>query len=134
MPGMATASRTCACRIDSRYAHPAGCATDATHWRYVGILPSIWDEAYGYAGLEFLAKGISVIANAIGGMVDYNREGETGRLNRSCSAAELAGIRGDLIAHPDQVAELNAGFRRPGRGSSSRWLVTLRRWTPCIAR
>ena len=74
----------------------------------VGIMSSIWEEAYGYAGLEFLAKGIPVIANAIGGMTDYTREGETGWLNRSCSAAELAGIMGDIVERPDQVAELNA--------------------------
>lgn len=23
----------------------------------VGIMPSIWEEAYGFAGVEFLAKG-----------------------------------------------------------------------------
>lgn len=31
----------------------------------VGLVPSIWEEAYGYVGMEFLAKGIPVIANAI---------------------------------------------------------------------
>jgi len=44
----------------------------------VGIMPSVREEAYGYAGMEFLAKGIPVISNAIGGLVDYTREGETG--------------------------------------------------------
>ena len=61
-----------------------------------------------FAGIEFLAKGIPVIANAIGGMTDYTRDGETGWLNRSCSAGELARILADLIEHPEQIAELNA--------------------------
>ena len=74
----------------------------------VGLMPSIWEEAYGYAGVEFLAKGIPVIANAIGGMPDYTREGETGWLNRSCSAAELADIVAGIVEQPEQVAELNA--------------------------
>jgi glycosyltransferase involved in cell wall biosynthesis len=74
----------------------------------VGIMSSIWEEAYGYAGVEFLAKGIPVIANAIGGMTDYTRDGVTGWLNRSCSAAELAGIMAGAIEHPETVAELNA--------------------------
>lgn len=74
----------------------------------VGVMSSIWEEAYGYAGMEFLAKGIPVIANAIGGMTDYTREGETGWLNRSCSAAELARIMAEMIEHPEQIAELNA--------------------------
>ena len=73
----------------------------------VGLMPSIWEEAYGYAGVEFLAKGIPVIANAIGGMPDYTREGETGWLNRSCSAEELARIVADIVERPEQVAELN---------------------------
>jgi glycosyltransferase involved in cell wall biosynthesis len=74
----------------------------------VGIMSSIWEEAYGYAGVEFLAKGIPVIANAIGGMTDYTRDGETGWLNRSCSAGELAQIMSDIVGRPEQVAELNA--------------------------
>jgi glycosyltransferase involved in cell wall biosynthesis len=73
----------------------------------VGLMPSVWEEAYGYAGVEFLAKGIPLIANAIGGMVDYAREGETGWLNRSCSGIELARIMAALIERPQDVAELN---------------------------
>lgn len=77
----------------------------------VGIMPSVWEEAYGYAGIEFLAKGIPVIANAIGGMVEYVRDGETGWLNRSCTAEGLARIMRDVIDHPDQVGVLNARLR-----------------------
>jgi glycosyltransferase involved in cell wall biosynthesis len=77
----------------------------------VGIVPSIWEEAYGYVGVEFLAKGIPVIANAIGGMVDYTRDGETGWLNHSLSADELARIMLGIVEAPRQVAELNARIR-----------------------
>jgi glycosyltransferase involved in cell wall biosynthesis len=77
----------------------------------VGIVPSVWEEAYGYAGVEFLAKGIPVIANEIGGMPDYTRDGETGWLNRSCSAEELARIMTGVVEHPQQVAELNGKLR-----------------------
>ena len=71
----------------------------------VGLLPSIWEEAYGYVGIELLAKGIPVVGNAIGGIVDYVRDGETGWLNRSCGAEELARIMGDLVAHPERVGQ-----------------------------
>lgn len=74
----------------------------------VGIMSSIWEEAYGYAGMEFLAKGVPVIANAIGGMNEYARDGESGWLNRSCSAAELAQIMRTIIERPEQVDDLNA--------------------------
>jgi len=73
----------------------------------VGLMPSIWEEAYGYAGVEFLAKGIPVIANAIGGMPDYTRDGETGWLNRSLSAEELAQIIAGILDEPEQVVRLN---------------------------
>ena len=83
----------------------------------VGIMPSIWEEAYGYVGVEFLAKGIPVIANQIGGMVDYTREGDTGWLNRSCSAAELAGIMRRLVERPASVREVSDRLARRAGGA-----------------
>jgi glycosyltransferase involved in cell wall biosynthesis len=71
----------------------------------VGVMPSVWEEAYGYAGLELLAKGVPVVANRIGGMVDYVREGETGWLNDSCTAEGMAAVLGRLIQNPSEVAE-----------------------------
>lgn len=73
----------------------------------VGLMPSLWEEAYGLAGVEFLAKGIPVIGNAIGGIVDYLREGETGWLNASRSAEELSSIMSRLIERPGEVAEMS---------------------------
>jgi glycosyltransferase involved in cell wall biosynthesis len=73
----------------------------------VGIMPSLWEEAYGLAGVEFLAKGIPVIGNAIGGIVDYVREGETGWLNDSRTPAELATIMSRLTERPGEVAEMS---------------------------
>jgi glycosyltransferase involved in cell wall biosynthesis len=72
-------------------------------------MPSMWEEAYGFAGLELLAKGIPVVANRIGGMVDYVREGETGWLNESRSAEEMAAILMRLIDEPGEVAERSHG-------------------------
>jgi glycosyltransferase involved in cell wall biosynthesis len=74
-------------------------------------MPSVWEEAYGFAGMEFLAKGIPVVANAIGGMTDYVREGKTGWLNGSRSSEELAGIMAGIVERPQQVLDLNAAIR-----------------------
>jgi glycosyltransferase involved in cell wall biosynthesis len=71
----------------------------------VGIMPSVWEEAYGYAGLELLAAGVPVVANRIGGMVDYVRDGETGWLNDSCTAEGMAAVLAHLIENPSEVAE-----------------------------
>jgi len=77
----------------------------------VGIVPSVWEESYGYVGVEFLAKGIPVIGNARGGIVEYTRDGETGWVNRDASAEGLASIMADIIRRPEQVPELNARIR-----------------------
>jgi glycosyltransferase involved in cell wall biosynthesis len=73
----------------------------------VGIMPSLWEEAYGLAGVEFLAKGIPVIGNAIGGIVEYVREGKTGWMNDSCSADGLAAILLRLIERPEEVEAMS---------------------------
>ena len=72
----------------------------------VGLLAPVWEEAYGYVGLEFLAKGIPLLASARGGIVDYAREGETAWLNRSVTAEELAERMLGLIDHPERVEAL----------------------------
>lgn len=74
---------------------------------HVGVVPSIWEEAYGYVGPELLARGIPVVGNAIGGIVDYVREGETGWLNRTCDAVGLADLMERIVRAPEQVVELN---------------------------
>lgn len=73
----------------------------------VGLFPSVWEEVYGFAVLELLAKGIPVIGNAVGAIPEYVRPGETGWLNRSASASELADLMAQAIAHPDEVRQLS---------------------------
>lgn len=73
----------------------------------VGLLPSTWEEAFGYVGLEMIAKGIPLIANPLGGIVNYAIEDQTAWLNRSCSGEELARIMAKLIAEPQLVLELH---------------------------
>lgn len=74
---------------------------------HVGVIPSTWEEAFGFVGLEYLAKGIPVLGNARGGIVDYTRDGLTGWINRSSSAAELASLMSSLIRQPETVSAMN---------------------------
>ena len=73
----------------------------------VGIMPSIWEEAFGYSGVEMLAKGIPLIANPLGGIVEYAREGQTAWLNRSCDAQGLAAVMRTLIDEPERVLDMH---------------------------
>jgi len=73
----------------------------------VGIMPSIWEEAFGYSGLEMIAKAIPLIANPLGGMVEYALEGRTAWHNRACSGEGLAELMSMLIAAPERVLEMH---------------------------
>lgn len=73
----------------------------------VGIVPSIFLEAYGLVGIELLAKGIPVIGNKMGGIVEYTIDNYTGWLNKSATAQELANIIEKIIENPRTISELN---------------------------
>lgn len=74
----------------------------------VGLMPSIWEEALGYTGLEMLAKGIPLIANPLGGIAEYVHDGRTGWLNRPCTGAGMAELMLSLIEDPSQVVSMHA--------------------------
>jgi glycosyltransferase involved in cell wall biosynthesis len=74
---------------------------------HVGIVPSIWEETHGFTGVELLAKGVPVIGNAVGGIVEYTRDGETGWLNRDSSFRGVAAIMAAIVREPEQVARLS---------------------------
>lgn len=74
---------------------------------HVGIVPSIWEEVYGYVGVEMIAQGIPVIGNAAGGIVDYTVEGLTGWVNKANTPEGLAQIMAGIIEDPGQIVCLN---------------------------
>jgi glycosyltransferase involved in cell wall biosynthesis len=74
---------------------------------HVGIIPSTWEEAFGYVGLEMLAKGVPIIGNDRGGIRDYTIDGVTGWINRSNDAVGLANLMSVIIANPASAVELN---------------------------
>jgi glycosyltransferase involved in cell wall biosynthesis len=74
---------------------------------HVGLVPSTWEEAYAFVGVEFLAKGIPVIGNAIGGIVDYTKPGVTGWLNYTNDADGLADIMAQLIRNPREIEQMH---------------------------
>ena len=77
----------------------------------VGLIPSTWEEAFGFVGLELLAKGVPIIGNDRGGIRDYTIDGMTGWVNRSNDAAGLAQLMAAIIANPDSVPVLSRSIR-----------------------
>jgi glycosyltransferase involved in cell wall biosynthesis len=74
----------------------------------VGIVPSVWEEAYGYTGIEFLAAGVPVIGTRRGGIPDYTRPGETGWLLEGADGAELGRLLTRLATGPDEITAMRA--------------------------
>ncbi|MDX6631853.1 MAG: hypothetical protein QOH00_4099 [Gaiellales bacterium] len=77
----------------------------------MGILPSTWEEVHGFVGIEMLAKGLPLIASALGGIPEYVRDGETGWLNRSATGAELAELMSKALDDPGSVERLRRSVR-----------------------
>ncbi len=44
----------------------------------VFVFPSLWEETLGIVGLEALARGVPVVASALGGTAEWCLDGETG--------------------------------------------------------
>lgn len=72
----------------------------------IGIVPSIWEEAHGFVGIELLAKGLPVIGSALGGIPEYVKDGKTGWLNHTATGKELAAIMASVIDDPAEVVRL----------------------------
>jgi glycosyltransferase involved in cell wall biosynthesis len=77
----------------------------------VALLPSECEETFGFVALEYLAAGVPVLANALGGVTDHVREGETGWLNRDATASGLAEAMARCIDDPGAVAAMRASVR-----------------------
>jgi glycosyltransferase involved in cell wall biosynthesis len=74
------------------------------------VFPSIWPETMGIVGVEALALGVPVVASDIGGVREWLRDGETGRLAAPKSAADLAAGVAELIE-----PALNQAYGRRGQ-------------------
>ena len=77
----------------------------------VGLVPSIWEEPYGYVGVEFLAAGIPVLGSRIGGIPDYVEDGVNGFLLPATEPAAWRDKVTELAERPGQLARLAGGMR-----------------------
>jgi len=77
----------------------------------VGLVPSIWEEPYGFAGIEFLAAGIPVLGSRIGGIPDYVEHEVNGLLLPPADPAAWRAAIGKLADRPDEIKRLAGGIR-----------------------
>ncbi len=78
-----------------------------------GVIPSIWEEAYGLVGQEFLAARIPVIGSKIGGVPDYIIDGENGFLVKPGDIDELTEKMLLFIERPELIQEMQQKTHKP---------------------
>jgi glycosyltransferase involved in cell wall biosynthesis len=77
----------------------------------VCVVPSIWEEAFGLAALEAMARGKPVVATAVGGIPEIIQQGVTGLLVPPADAAQLAAALTSLLRDPGAAARMGANAR-----------------------
>jgi len=75
----------------------------------VVAVPSLWPEPFGLVGLEGAAHGVPSVAFDVGGIREWLRDHESGRLVRDRDAAALGRALGDLCSRPDEIMRLGSG-------------------------
>jgi glycosyltransferase involved in cell wall biosynthesis len=75
-------------------------------------VPSVWQDAFPTSVLESLARGMPVVATAVGGIPEMIQNGVTGLLVPPADEAALARALGELLADPARAAKLGAAAQK----------------------
>jgi glycosyltransferase involved in cell wall biosynthesis len=82
-------------------------------------VPSLWPEPFGLVGLEAAAHGVPAVAFDVGGIREWLRDNESGRLIADRDARALGRAIAELCAAPGELARLGEGAQRVARALSS---------------
>jgi len=66
-----------------------------------GIVPSLWQEAYGYVGAEMLSRGLPLIVSSKGAMVEYIEDGVNGFVFDPDREGSLYSVVEQIITDPE---------------------------------
>ena len=72
----------------------------------VGVVPSIWDEAFGLIGIEWRKAGIPVIGSRIGAIPEWLSDGESGYLVKAGSILELSEKMDIFVKNPGNIRKM----------------------------
>lgn len=101
-----------ACKDDVVFAGYRKDAAELLEGADICVVPSVWEEAFGLAALEPMARGVPVIASRIGGIPEVVVDGETGVLVPPGDEPALAGALARLLQDPAERARLGENGRR----------------------
>jgi glycosyltransferase involved in cell wall biosynthesis len=77
----------------------------------VCVVPSVWQEAFGLAALEAMARGKPVVATTVGGIPEIIRPGVTGLLVPPADEEQLASALATLLSQPADAQRIGAAAR-----------------------
>ncbi len=81
-------------------------------------VPSLWPEPFGLVGLEAAAYGVPAVAFDVGGLREWLRHDESGRLVRERNPHALGRAIADLCSAPGEIERLGGGAQRVARSLS----------------
>jgi len=81
-------------------------------------VPSLWPEPFGLVGLEAAAHGVPSVAFDSGGIREWLRDNESGRLIAGRDPRALGEAIADLCAKPGELRRLGEGAQRVARALS----------------
>jgi glycosyltransferase involved in cell wall biosynthesis len=82
------------------------------------VVPSLWPEPFGLVGLEAAAHGVPAVAFDVGGVREWLRDNESGRLVARRDPQALGREIADLCAAPRELVRLGEGAQRVARALS----------------
>lgn len=77
----------------------------------VCVVPSVWEEAFGLAALEAMARRKPVVATAVGGIPEIIQPGVTGLLVPPGDEEKLAAALALLLSQPGDAARMGSAAR-----------------------
>jgi glycosyltransferase involved in cell wall biosynthesis len=77
-----------------------------------GIVPSIWQEAFGYVGPEMLTRGLPIIVSNVGAMKEYVRDGVNGYIFDPSNVNDLYCLIKRLLYDPKERARISESTQK----------------------
>lgn len=79
------------------------------------VMPSLWDEAFGFSALEAMSLGMPILATRSGGLPELVEDGVTGALFDKRDSSELVRLVRAWSEDPDRVASMGTAARNRQR-------------------
>jgi len=112
LPELLALRETLAAKEHVRFAGKRSDAPSLAGTADLVVVPSIWQEAFGLAALEAMARGVPVIASAVGGLLEIVKDGITGMLVPPGDEAALAEALETLLSDPVKRRQIGLRARQ----------------------